>query len=192
MCGHFCDSGNRRQKNRVTSENIRIHTPSPLPSIQSWDVSCFLKVARTVAQHCMKGKGEETLSFPLLKSGKRQKAHLGRSVSTHFVIDCSLTMSFWKLGKKNKRTKKLSLTSKLSILLSILLLLQLSPAFLLMTDQQIIDVAVPGDAKVALKEKEKIDKYQDLAKELRKLWKVKTRVVPIVNIRALRTIPIKE
>ena len=60
-----------------------------------------------------------------------------------------------------------------------------------MTDQQIIDVAVPGDAKVELKEKEKIDKYQDLAKELRKLWKVKTRVVPIV-IGALRTIPIKD
>ena len=32
--------------------------------------------------------GEETLSFPLLKSGKRQKVHLGRSVSTHFVADC--------------------------------------------------------------------------------------------------------
>ena len=60
-----------------------------------------------------------------------------------------------------------------------------------MTDQQIIDVALPGDAKVELKEKEKIDKYQDLAKELRKLWKVKTRVVPIV-IGALRTIPIKD
>ena len=60
-----------------------------------------------------------------------------------------------------------------------------------MTDQQIIDVAVSGDAKVELKEKEKIDKYQDLAKELRKLWKVKTRVVPIV-IGALRTIPIKD
>ena len=39
-----------------------------------------------------------------------------------------------------------------------------------------------------LKEKEKIEKYQDLARELRKLWKVKTRVVPIV-IRALGTIP---
>ena len=60
-----------------------------------------------------------------------------------------------------------------------------------MTDQQIIDVAVPGDARVELKEKEKIDKYPDLAKELRKLWKVKTRVVPIV-IGALRTIPIKD
>ena len=34
--------------------------------------------------------GEEKLSFPLLKSGKRQKVHLGRSVSTHFVTDCSL------------------------------------------------------------------------------------------------------
>ena len=48
-----------------------------------------------------------------------------------------------------------------------------------MADQQIIDVAVPGDARVELKEKEKIDKYQDLAKELRKLWKVKTRVEPL-------------
>ena len=38
------------------------------------------------------------------------------------------------------------------------------------------------------KEKEKIDKYRDLARELRKLWKVKTRVVPIV-IGALGTIP---
>ena len=75
---------------RVTSENIRIHTPSPLPSIQSWDVSCFLKVARTVAQHCMEGMGEEKLSFSLSKSGKRQKVLLGRGVSTHFVADCSL------------------------------------------------------------------------------------------------------
>ena len=43
---------------------------------------------------------------------------------------------------------------------------------------QIIDVAAPGDAGVELKEKEKIDKYQDLAKELRKLRKVKTSVAP--------------
>ena len=32
--------------------------------------------------------GEETLSFPFLKSGKRQKVNLGQSVSTHFVADC--------------------------------------------------------------------------------------------------------
>ena len=49
---------------------------------------------------------------------------------------------------------------------------------------QVIDVAVP---RVELKEKEEVDKYQDLARELRKLCKVKTRVVPIV-IRALGTI----
>ena len=38
------------------------------------------------------------------------------------------------------------------------------------------------------KEKEKTDKYRDLTRELRKLWKVKTRVVPTV-IGALGTIP---
>ena len=36
----------------------------------------------------MEGMGEETLPFPLLKSGKRQKVHIGRSVSTYFVADC--------------------------------------------------------------------------------------------------------
>ena len=35
----------------------------------------------------MEGMGMETLSFPLLKSGKRQKVHLGRNVSNHFVAD---------------------------------------------------------------------------------------------------------
>ena len=39
-----------------------------------------------------------------------------------------------------------------------------------------------------LKEKEKIAKYQHLARELRKLLKVKTRVVPI-TVRVLGTIP---
>ena len=34
--------------------------------IQSLDVCCFLHVARTVAQHCMEGMGEEKLYFPLL------------------------------------------------------------------------------------------------------------------------------
>ena len=33
--------------------------------------------------------GEEKLYFPLLKLGKRQKPTLGRSVSTHFVADCT-------------------------------------------------------------------------------------------------------
>ena len=53
---------------------------------------------------------------------------------------------------------------------------------------RIIDVAIPGDVRVELKEKEKVDKYQDLARELRKLRKVKIRVAPNV-IGALGTIP---
>ena len=53
---------------------------------------------------------------------------------------------------------------------------------------QLIDIAVPGDSRVALKEKEKVQKYQDLARELRKLWKVKVKVVPVV-VGALGTIP---
>ena len=52
----------------------------------------------------------------------------------------------------------------------------------------IIDVAVPGDTRVASKEKEKVQKYQDLAREIRKLWKVRVKVIPIV-VGALGTIP---
>ena len=39
----------------------------------------------------MERMGDETLSFLLLKSGKRQKVHLGRNVSTHFVADWSFS-----------------------------------------------------------------------------------------------------
>ena len=41
---------------------------------------------------------------------------------------------------------------------------------------QIIDFAVPFDTRVAAKEKEKIFKYQDLARELKKLWKKKLKL----------------
>ena len=51
----------------------------------------------------------------------------------------------------------------------------------------IIDVAVPADSRTWSKEEEKIDKYTELAWELRRMWKVQTRVVPIV-IGALGTI----
>ena len=44
----------------------------------------------------------------------------------------------------------------------------------------IIDFAVPADKNVCDKEKEKIDKYQDLKIELKLLWKMKARVVPVV------------
>ena len=40
----------------------------------------------------MEGLGEKKLHLPILKSGKRQKSLLGRSVSTNFVADCSFTL----------------------------------------------------------------------------------------------------
>nr|XP_054768418.1 uncharacterized protein LOC129275996 [Lytechinus pictus] len=51
----------------------------------------------------------------------------------------------------------------------------------------IIDIAIPGDRRAWRKEEEKIQKYNDLAWELRRIWKVKTKVVPIV-IGALGTV----
>ena len=45
----------------------------------------------------------------------------------------------------------------------------------------IIDIAVPADASVMEKEKEKVEKYQDLRKEIARLWKLKSvEVVPVV------------
>ena len=53
---------------------------------------------------------------------------------------------------------------------------------------QIVDFAIPGDHRVEMKEKEKREKYQDLAKELQVLWSKKVSVIPIV-IGALGTVP---
>jgi len=39
---------------------------------------------------------------------------------------------------------------------------------------------VPADAGVGEKEQEKMDRCQDLARELNRLWKVETKVIPIV------------
>ena len=44
----------------------------------------------------------------------------------------------------------------------------------------IIDIAVPVDAGIVEKEKEKVEKYQDLRREVARLWNVKANVVPIV------------
>ena len=52
----------------------------------------------------------------------------------------------------------------------------------------LIDVSVPWDSRVEEKEREKVDKYQDLRFELRRLWEMPVEVVPIV-IGALGTIP---
>ena len=53
---------------------------------------------------------------------------------------------------------------------------------------QIIDFAVPFDTRVDEKEKEKIFKYQELARELKKLWNKKVKVIPVI-IGALGTAP---
>ena len=45
----------------------------------------------------------------------------------------------------------------------------------------IIDVAIPGDIRVCEKETEKVEKYQDLRREIAKIWKMKeVKVIPIV------------
>ena len=43
---------------------------------------------------------------------------------------------------------------------------------------QIIDFACPYDERVDTKELEKTEHYQDLARELRKIWNMKVKVMP--------------
>ena len=43
-----------------------------------------------------------------------------------------------------------------------------------------MDIAVPGDSKVLQKETEKYEKYQDLANEIKRIWKSMKKVVPVV------------
>ena len=44
----------------------------------------------------------------------------------------------------------------------------------------LIDVAISGDRNVIKKEAEKILKYKDLTIEIQCMWKVKTRVIPVI------------
>ena len=45
----------------------------------------------------------------------------------------------------------------------------------------IIDIAVPADKRIGEKENEKIEKYQDLKREIARMWSMRTvQVVPIV------------
>jgi len=53
---------------------------------------------------------------------------------------------------------------------------------------KIIDFAVPGDSRIEDKEKEKVEKYQDLARELQKIWNVRVKVIPLV-VGSLGAIP---
>ena len=52
---------------------------------------------------------------------------------------------------------------------------------------RIVNFAVPTDYRVKLKESEKKDKYLNLARELKKLWKMKVTIIPIVTV-ALGTV----
>ena len=45
---------------------------------------------------------------------------------------------------------------------------------------KIIDFAVPGDSRIEEKEKDKAEKYQDLGRELQKIWNVKVKIIPLV------------
>ena len=45
---------------------------------------------------------------------------------------------------------------------------------------RIVDFAVSAEHKVKLKESEKRDENQDLARELKKIWNMKVTVIPIV------------
>ena len=53
---------------------------------------------------------------------------------------------------------------------------------------KIIDFAVPGDSRIEEKEKDKIEKYQDLGRELQKIWNVKVKIIPLV-VSSLGAIP---
>ena len=46
---------------------------------------------------------------------------------------------------------------------------------------KIIDIAVPGDCRISIKETEKVEKYEELKREIRKIWAMKkVEVIPIV------------
>ena len=51
----------------------------------------------------------------------------------------------------------------------------------------ITNLAIPKDSGVKEKEAEKVEKYQNLARELRRMWDVKTKVV----LGTLGTVPLR-
>ena len=53
---------------------------------------------------------------------------------------------------------------------------------------QIIDFAVLGDGRIGEEEKDKVEKYQGLGRELWKIWNVKVKIIPLV-VGSLSAIP---
>ena len=43
-----------------------------------------------------------------------------------------------------------------------------------------IDVAAPANKNISLKEFQKLSKYKDLETEVTKMWKLKTKTIPVV------------
>ena len=43
-----------------------------------------------------------------------------------------------------------------------------------------MDVAVPSDQNISLKEFQKFSKYKDLEIEVTEMWKLKTKTIPVV------------
>ena len=55
---------------------------------------------------------------------------------------------------------------------------------------QIIDVAIPEDGREREKEDEKIEKYQDLSREVQRMWGVRSKVIPVV-VGTLGSVPLR-
>ena len=53
---------------------------------------------------------------------------------------------------------------------------------------KIIDFPVPGDSRTEEKDKEKIEKYQDLRRKLKKIWNVRVNIILLV-VGSLGAIP---
>ena len=53
---------------------------------------------------------------------------------------------------------------------------------------KIVDFVVPRDSGIGKKEKGKIEKYQDLERELQKIWNIKVKIIPLV-VGSLGAIP---
>ena len=45
---------------------------------------------------------------------------------------------------------------------------------------KMIDFVVTGDSRIEEKEKDKIEKHQELGREFQKIWNVKVKIIPLV------------
>ena len=55
----------------------------------------------------------------------------------------------------------------------------------------IVDIAVPGDSRTSAKEKEKVEKYQDLKREIKRIWNMRSVLDVPVIVGELESIPKK-